>query len=404
LTKRINCIIISSKLNKKNSYQEWWRVRPYETRQPVNNKVPIPASKSIDERGTAASFIERFFLCKILRGDLMIRIQNIYKEFSIGKEKLTAVKSINLNIKQGEIFGIIGLSGAGKSTLIRCINRLEEPTRGQIFIDEVDITNLDKETLRITRKDIGMIFQHFNLLSQKTVYDNIAFSLHLSKMDKNKIKQRVDQLLKYVGLEDKKYSYPATLSGGQKQRVAIARAIANNPKVLLSDEGTSALDPQTTKSILSLLNKIRKELGITIVMITHQMEVVKEICDKAAIMENGEIVETNTVENLFREPKTKTAHKFINSMHTSVEEEIINPDDFKGKIVRLSFLGKTTRKAIVSQVIKVFNIDINILSGNINKLQSRSVGHLILELTGDELEVEKALNYFKNQDVTVEVI
>src|SRR6056297_103252 len=334
----------------------------------------------------------------------MIKIENLYKEFMNGKDKLVAVKNLNLEIQKGEIYGIIGLSGAGKSTLIRCLNRLEEPTEGRVIIDDVDITALDKESLRVTRKDIGMIFQHFNLLSQKNVYDNVAFSLKLAKMDKSKINKRVDELLKYVGLEDKKYAFPSKLSGGQKQRVAIARAIANNPKVLLSDEGTSALDPQTTKSILSLLNKIRNELGITIVMITHQMEVVKEICDKVAIMEGGEIIESNTVENIFRDPKTKTAHKFINSMHTSVEEEIINPDDFKGKIVRLSFLGKTTRKAIVSHVIKVFNIDINILSGNINKLQSRSVGHLILELTGDELEVEKALNYFKNQDVTVEVI
>ncbi|MDW7667423.1 MAG: methionine ABC transporter ATP-binding protein [Bacillota bacterium] len=334
----------------------------------------------------------------------MIKIQNLYKEFTNGKEKLTAVKNLNLDITQGEIFGIIGLSGAGKSTLIRCINRLEEPTGGKIIIDEVNITDLDKETLRITRKDIGMIFQHFNLLSQKTVFDNIAFSLNLSKMDKKKIERRVDQLLKYVGLEDKKNSYPATLSGGQKQRVAIARAIVNNPKVLLSDEGTSALDPQTTKSILSLLNRIRKEMGITIVMITHQMEVVKEICDRVAIMEDGEIVEVNTVEDLFREPKTKTAHKFINSMHTSVEEEIINPEDFKGKIVRLSFVGNTARDPIVSQVIRRFNININILSGNINKLQTSSVGHLIVEFTGDEEEISKALDYFKNQDVTVEVI
>ena len=334
----------------------------------------------------------------------MIKIQNLYKEFTIGKEKLTAVKNLNLEIEKGEIFGIIGLSGAGKSTLIRCINRLEEPTEGKIVIDDVDITSLDKEALRITRKDIGMIFQHFNLLAQKNVYDNIAFSLNLSKMDKKKIERRVDELLKYVGLEDKKYAYPSTLSGGQKQRVAIARAIANNPKVLLSDEGTSALDPQTTKSILSLLNRIRKEMGITIVMITHQMEVVKEVCDRAAIMEDGEIIEINTVENLFREPKTKTAHKFINSMHTNVEEEIINPDDFKGTIVRLSFLGSTAKEPIVSQVIRRFNININILSGNIDKLQTSSVGHLIVELTGDSEEIDKSLKYFKNQDVNVEVI
>ena len=205
-------------------------------------------------------------------------------------------------------------------------------------------------------------------------------------------------------MEDKKYAFPSKLSGGQKQRVAIARAIANNPKVLLSDEGTSALDPQTTKSILSLLNKIRNELGITIVMITHQMEVVKEICDKVAIMEGGEIIEANTVENIFRDPVTKTAHRFINSMQTSVEEEVINPDDFKGKIVRLSFLGETAKEPFISQIVRRFYINVNILSGNINKLQSSNVGHLIVEFTGDDEEIEKALNYLQNNDVHVEVI
>jgi len=334
----------------------------------------------------------------------MIKIENLYKEFENNNDKLLAVKNLNLEIKRGEIYGIIGLSGAGKSTLIRCLNRLEEPTKGRIIIDDINITALDKESLRITRKEIGMIFQHFNLLAQKNVYDNIAFSLKLSKMNKEKIDKRVDELLKYVGLEDKKYAYPSKLSGGQKQRVAIARAIANNPKVLLSDEGTSALDPQTTKSILSLLNRIKKEMGITIVMITHQMEVVKEICDKVAIMEDGEIIEANTVENIFRDPQTKTAHKFISSMQTDVEEEVINPDDFKGKIVRLSFLGETSKEPFISQIVRRFYINVNILSGNINKLQSSNVGHLIVEFTGDDEEVEKALKYLQNNDVHVEVI
>lgn len=333
----------------------------------------------------------------------MIKIENLIKEYDNGNDKLVAVKNLNLNIQRGEIYGIIGLSGAGKSTLIRCLNRLEEPTSGRIIIDDVDITSLDKESLRVTRKDIGMIFQHFNLLSQKNVYDNIAFSLKLSKMDKSKIDKRVDELLKYVGLEDKKYAYPSKLSGGQKQRVAIARAIANNPKVLLSDEGTSALDPQTTKSILSLLDRIRAEMGITIVMITHQMEVVKEICDKVAIMEGGEIIESNTVENIFRDPKTKTANKFINSMQTSVDE-VINPDDFKGRIIRLSFLGETAKEPFISKISRKFDIDVNILSGNINKLQSSNVGHLVVEFTGDDEEVEKALNYLRKNDVHVEVI
>ncbi len=335
----------------------------------------------------------------------MIQIQNLSKDYISNNNILTAVKNVNLHIKKGEIFGIIGLSGAGKSTLIRCINRLEEPTQGKIFIDGVDITSLDKKSLRLMRKEIGMIFQHFNLLSQKTVYENIAFPLKLESKNRNEIDKRVNELLNYVDLSDKKDSYPSQLSGGQKQRVAIARSIANSPKILLSDEGTSALDPKTTKSILSLLNKIRNELGITIVMITHQMEVVKEICDRVAIMEDGEVVESNTVENIFKEPKTKTAKSFIDSISSSVEEEIINPNDFKGKLIRLSFLGDSAKKPIVSWIIKNFNIDINILSGNINKLQLSNVGHLILELIGDEDEINRALHYLEdNENVHVEVI
>ncbi|MDR7856615.1 methionine ABC transporter ATP-binding protein [Tissierella sp.] len=334
----------------------------------------------------------------------MIVIENLSKSFINGKEKLVAVRNIDLKVNKGEIFGIIGLSGAGKSTLIRCINRLEEPTEGKIIIDGVDITKLSKEDLRKERKDIGMIFQHFNLLSQKTVYENIAFPLQLENMDNKEIFKRVDELLEYVDLKDKKHNYPSQLSGGQKQRVAIARAIANNPKVLLSDEGTSALDPKTTKSILALLNRIRKELNITIIMITHQMEVVKEICDRVAIMEDGNVIEENTVENLFSEPKTKTAQSFINSMQNNIQEEIINIEDFAGKIIRLSFLGDSAKKPIVSKVIRNFDIDVNILSGNINKLQESSVGHLILELIGEDEEINKALSFLKNENVHVEVM
>lgn len=334
----------------------------------------------------------------------LIEIFNISKNFSNGKSQIDAVKNVSLKINKGEIFGIIGLSGAGKSTLIRCLNRLEDPTEGNIFIDGVDLMQLSKEDLRKERKEIGMIFQHFNLLYQKTVYENIAFPLQLEKMEKIKIDDRVNELLDYVDLKDKKHSYPSELSGGQKQRVAIARAIANNPKILLSDEGTSALDPKTTHSILNLLKKIRDELDITIVMITHQMEVVKEVCDRVAIMENGQVIEENTVENLFKEPKTKIAKTFISSLQGNIEDEIINPNEFRGKLIRLSFLGDSSKKPIVSKVIKNFNIDVNILSGNINKLQSTSVGHLILELIGEDEEISKVFSFLKNEDVHVEVI
>ncbi|HEY8363012.1 MAG TPA: methionine ABC transporter ATP-binding protein [Tissierellaceae bacterium] len=334
----------------------------------------------------------------------MIELVNISKTYNDGNGSLEAVKNISLKINKGEIFGIIGLSGAGKSTLIRCINRLEEPTEGKIFIDGVDITSLGKKELRSARKNIGMIFQHFNLFSQKTVYENIAFPLQLEKLSKREIDIRVNELLEYVDLKDKKNSYPSQLSGGQKQRVAVARAIANNPKILLSDEGTSALDPKTTKSILELLRRIRDELNITIVMITHQMEVVKEICDRVAIMENGQIVEINTVENLFKHPKTNTAKSFINSLQGNVEEEIIDSKNYKGKIIRLSFLGENAKKPIVSKVIKNFNIDVNILSGNINKLHSTNIGNLTLELIGSDDEINKAILFLKNENVHVEVI
>jgi len=334
----------------------------------------------------------------------LIELANITKVFNNGKDKLEAVKNVSLKINKGEIFGIIGLSGAGKSTLIRCINRLEEPTEGKIYIKGVDLTNLNKEDLRVARKNIGMIFQHFNLLSQNTVYENIAFPLRLEKLSKKQIDARVDQLLEYVDLVDKKYSYPSQLSGGQKQRVAIARAIANNPQILLSDEGTSALDPKTTKSILELLKKVRDEFNITIVMITHQMEVVKEICDRVAIMDKGEIVEVNTVENLFKNPKTKIAHSFINSLQGNVEEEIIDPKNYKGKIIRLSFLGDSAKKPIVAKVIRNFNVDVNILSGNINRLHSTSIGNLTLELIGEEDEINNAMLFLKNENVHVEVI
>lgn len=334
----------------------------------------------------------------------MIQIENLTKDFTIGKSTLTAVKEVNLKIEKGEIFGIIGLSGAGKSTLIRCINRLEEPSSGKIVIDGIDITGLDKEALRKQRKEIGMIFQHFNLLYQKTVYENIAFPLQLERQNREQIENRVNELLSYVELTDKKNSFPSQLSGGQKQRVAIARALANKPKLLLSDEGTSALDPKTTKSILSLLGRIRKELGLTIVMITHQMEVVKEICDRVAIMENGRIIEANTVENLFKAPKTKTAKNFVNAIPENMSDEFINPDDFQGKIIRLSYLGDSAKKPIVSEVMKNFNININILSGNINKLQATNVGYLMLEFIGEDDEINHALSYLENENVHVEVI
>ena len=334
----------------------------------------------------------------------MVDIQNLSKCYKVGNEDLWAIKNVSMHIDKGEIFGIIGMSGAGKSTLIRCLNRLEEPTEGRIIIDGTDITSLKKKELRTQRKNIGMIFQHFNLLMQKTTYENIALPLELTGTGKREIEARVNALLKYVGLEDKRNVYPSQLSGGQKQRVAIARALANNPKILLSDEATSALDPQTTKSILDLLKRIRDELGLTIIMITHQIEVVKDICDRVAIMESGEIVEINTVEELFKRPRSKTARAFINSLKSDIQEEFIKPAELKGHIVRLSFWGDIVKKPVVSHMVKRFDIDVNILSGNISQLMSTSAGHLIVELTGPGEEIRAALDYLKAHEVDVEVM
>lgn len=334
----------------------------------------------------------------------MIKIENLSKSFEVDGEKIWAIKDVNLHIKPGEIFGIIGESGAGKSTLLRTINRLEEADTGHIFIEGENINILNKKSLRNKRKNIGMIFQGFNLLSQKTVYDNIGFPLELEGLKKDEINLKVETLLDYIDLMDKRNAYPSQLSGGQKQRVAIARALANEPKILLSDEATSALDPKTTKSILKLLDNARKEFNLTIVLITHQMEVIKDICDKVAIMENGQIVEINTPVELFRDPKTNTARNLINSLKPDVEEEFINTGNFSGQIIRLSFLGSSAKKPIVSKMVKNFNIEVNILSGNINELMSTSVGHLILELLGKDEDVNSAINYLKSQNVNVEVI
>ena len=247
----------------------------------------------------------------------MIEVSHLVKEFSNDGKVFRAVDDVSFQVQKGEIYGIIGLSGAGKSTLVRCLNRLEEPTSGKIFIDGVDMVALNKKELLNQRKDIGMIFQHFNLFLQKTVYDNIAYPLEIQKWPKEKIKARVEELLDFIDLKDKRGVYPSSLSGGQKQRVAIARALATSPKILLSDEGTSALDPINTRMVVETLKKTVKDLNTTIIMITHQMEVAKDICDRIAVMENGKIIEENTVEELFRAPKTKQTQNFISSLRES---------------------------------------------------------------------------------------
>lgn len=337
-------------------------------------------------------------------GKNIIEIKNLVKTYKLnnGKE-LKAVDDINLNIEKGDIYGIMGLSGAGKSTLIRLLNRLEEPTSGEIFVklkendDEGEnILYFDQEQLREFRKKTGMIFQHFNLLNSRNVAGNIAFPLEISGWKKSEIDKRVDELLEIVGLSDRKLNYPEQLSGGQKQRVAIARALANNPKILLSDEATSALDPRTTGSILELLSDINKKFGITIILITHQMEVIRKICNKTAIMSDGKIIEEGKTKDIFLNPKTGLAKEFVSNI--AHDEEAIKMNKNK---LKLKFTGEQVDRPYISGIIKEFNISVNVLGGSIDKLADVSVGHLIIEI--DEKK-EEIIKWLEENKVEVEVL
>ena len=332
----------------------------------------------------------------------MIEVKNLLKEFSTDNGTLRAIDDVSFKVNKAEVFGIIGLSGAGKSTLVRCINKLEEPTSGEIIIDDVPILELNNEELLKHRKDIGMIFQSFNLFMQKTVYDNIAYPLKIVDTPKDKIKARVEELLKFIDLEDKKDNYPAQLSGGQQQRVAIARAIATNPKILLSDEGTSALDPANTKSILALLKKIVEEYQTTVIMITHQMEVAQDICDRIAVMENGKIIEENTTDELFKNPKHSMTRSFIKNLGSNNSETEVLAKDFDNPIYRLAYLDSNYKEAVLSQCIKKFDVDINLIAGNINRIKDKAVGYLIVEFIGNDKD--KAIEYLRSLNVSVEEV
>jgi D-methionine transport system ATP-binding protein len=341
----------------------------------------------------------------------MITLQNIEKTYQSSNGMVHALKGVNLTVAQGEIFGIIGTSGAGKSTLIRCINMLERPTKGTVTVDGQDFTALSEQQLREQRKKIGMIFQHFNLLSSRTVYQNIAFPLELANCNKQDIDTEVMHLLKLVGLVDKKDQYPAQLSGGQKQRVGIARALANHPKVLLCDEATSALDPQTTKSILELLKNINREFGLTIVLITHEMQVIKEICNQVAVIEGGLIIEQGQVLDVFTKPQANTTKEFISSIINHNLPDFFAdiklspvPTSNSNLIVRLSFIGHSTEEPVISSMIRRFNIDASILHGNIDHIQAIPFGTLIVELSGEQHALEHALSYLQTRELGIEVI
>jgi D-methionine transport system ATP-binding protein len=333
----------------------------------------------------------------------MIEIKDLVKVYQTKKGKVTGVDHVSLTVDKGEIFGIVGYSGAGKSSLLRCLNLLEAPTSGEIKIDGVSLTSLGKKELRSARQKIGMIFQHFYLVSSKTVFENVAFALKAAQKSKAEIDARVTDLLEMVGLSDKRDVYPSQLSGGQKQRVGIARALANNPSVLLCDEATSALDPSTTKAILSLLKKINQELGLTIVLITHEMEVVKEICDRMAVMQDGRIVEEGQVYNLFANPTKELTKEFISTiLQFDLPEHLLTSS--KGKIVKIHFRGAIAEESVISDALQKFQVKGNILHGKIEYIKETPLGIFIMELTGDYAEVEKALQYITSRTESLEVI
>ena len=341
----------------------------------------------------------------------MIELVNVEKTYYSKAGDIHALHKTNISIKAGEIFGIIGLSGAGKSTLVRCINMLERPTAGQVFVDGAELTSMTDAQLRKARQSIGMIFQHFNLLTSRTVYQNIAFPLEIQGMSKSEIDKRVRPLLELVQLEERADYYPSQLSGGQKQRVGIARALASNPKVLLCDEATSALDPQTTKSILELLKDINKKLNLTIVLITHQMEVVKAICDRVAVIENGDIIEEGPMVDVFTNPQHPTTKEFTKSViNAEIPDMIKNmklTDTYKDGsklIVRISFIGDSASEPIVSGMVKRFAVDVSILYGNIDQLKDVPFGTLIIEVSGDKSGIKNALEYLHSQNLKTEVI
>ncbi|MBY8300132.1 methionine ABC transporter ATP-binding protein MetN [Vibrio fluvialis] len=340
----------------------------------------------------------------------MIEISHVNKVFYQGNKEIHALKDINLNIPQGTIFGVIGSSGAGKSTLIRCVNMLETPTSGKVIVDGVDLTKLNSKQLSETRRNIGMIFQHFNLLSSRTVFENIALPLELSGKDDQHIERKVSELLTLVGLADKRDSYPSNLSGGQKQRVAIARALASDPKVLLCDEATSALDPATTQSILELLKEINRKLNITMLLITHEMDVVKSICQEVAIIGGGELVEKGSVGDIFAHPKTELAHQFIRStLDLSIPDDYqarLNAERVEGSypLVRLEFTGSTVDAPLMSQIARKFNIDVSILSSDLDYAGGVKFGMMVAEIYGNEQDDIAAMQYLRDHNVKVEVL
>ena len=329
----------------------------------------------------------------------MIELRHIVKDFGTGEAAVHALRDISLTVEDGEIFGIIGLSGAGKSTLVRCINLLERPTSGSVVVDGRDLTSMTDRELRTARKSISMIFQSFNLLMQRSVLANVCFPMELAGVKKEDARRRAMELLELVELPDKANAYPVQLSGGQKQRVAIARALASDPKVLLCDEATSALDPKTTRSILALLKKLNRELGVTVVVITHEMRVVEQICSRVAILDNGEIQETGPVADVFSNPRSEAGRRLVLPEGEKIH---VLPDN---RLVRLVFNGASATEPIIATLASEQGIRLNILSADTRSIGEKTFGNMILGLPEDETEAARALIYLREiNGVTAEEV
>jgi len=334
----------------------------------------------------------------------IISFQNVSKTFSRNGENFLALDNVNLDINKGDIFGVIGASGAGKSTLLRLINHLESPSQGDMLINDVSLQSIDKKQLNQVKKDIGMIFQHFNLLNSRTVFHNVAIPLILQGRDKTFIRDRVNELLAFVNLSEKAQRYPDELSGGQKQRVGIARALASNPSILLCDEATSALDPHTTVQILLLLQEINKRYGITIVLITHEMSVVQKICNKVAVMAQGRVIEQGNVLALFGQPQNEITASFVQSViHDRLPEQTVAriKQQADSRALRLEFIGQTAQQPIINQLIREYPVEVNILFASMSEVQSTILGFMIVQLRGETAQIESAIHYLHTAGVKI---
>jgi D-methionine transport system ATP-binding protein len=340
----------------------------------------------------------------------LVRLESISKTFDAGPSRVLALENVSLRVAPGEIFGIIGLSGAGKSTLVRCINMLEVPDEGRVYVDGLEITALESRELREVRKKIGMVFQHFNLLASRTVLENVVFPLEIARLPKPERIKKGRTLLELVGLEDKEDAYPSQLSGGQKQRVGVARALANDPKVLLCDEPTSSLDPQTTRSILRLLDRINEELGLTIILITHEMDAIRQICHKVAVIADGKVVESGRVIDIFTSPSHETTKSMIrgttpiDAPDWAIKILEASAKAADRRVARLSFVGESTGHPVISSIVRDFGVDINILTAQIDHIKSVPFGVMLVELSGEGDGVDKSIGFLRGLGVSVEVI